>query len=862
MRAKRLLPALLLLSGFCGISYEILYAKLLGNLLGDRFTISASVLLTFLLGIGFGTLYAHRFVRKLWAIEAGIGLYAALMVVSYGWIDQVVYERVPLVGTSIAACAVVSIVLLAVPAFLVGCSVPLFAAYLSTLRSTQVFSMTYGVYNFGAALTALTLEFVLLRSVGLRAATLWLALLNGVVAAGLLLLMRTTPLIPPPRENRLRFAPRDLTALVLVSVASAIFQLLMIKVAECVIGPFNETFSLVLAVVLLGLALGSLAVGRLGLSFRGALFLSLAGLTALLALHSQALAGYAALRQEAIQTYPLLVLLKFGLVALLMGVPAIGFGATIPALLRTHQDVARESGQLLFLSSLGNAAGFALMAFVLHRNLDYGPLILVIITITAAGLMLHLGPRRPAAWAGLALVLFAVAAQRQLWNESLLYYGHEFFFSTKKLQKKRNSHFLADRFKGFQDVFAITWMNGKPSFFINGYISIPLTAVAEKVAGALSVMAAPRTDNALVLGVGSGATAATVGLVFEHTDAVEINAVILKNLHRMAEYNFDIEHMPSVSIIHDDGIHFVKTAPRRYSLIVNTVTTPIYFSSSKMYTRDFLRHVVAKLEPDGVYTTWVDRDLGHRGVDIILETLDSAFEECWLSYLKSSYYLLTCSNAEIAPHQSRTIFGNETLSRYLAQHNQLASRMIPYSLLSTRALSLRSADGAPVNTLDFPVLEHEMARLNQDTLLDFNRRLQQDLDLPRIRDLLADVLEWKPGELALWSDVRTSKESTLRRILHTTVPLQFGDVTDDYARAALEVAEEIGSPEAYALYGKALYERGTYREAIEAFSRLADLDPEDSETQEFLGRCYEKLDELESAGEHYRRARELASRSR
>ena len=43
---KRLLPVLLLVSGFCGISYEILYTKLLGNLLGDQFTISAAVPLT------------------------------------------------------------------------------------------------------------------------------------------------------------------------------------------------------------------------------------------------------------------------------------------------------------------------------------------------------------------------------------------------------------------------------------------------------------------------------------------------------------------------------------------------------------------------------------------------------------------------------------------------------------------------------------------------------------------------------------------------------------------------------------------------------------------------------------------------
>ena len=77
--------------------------------------------------------------------------------------------------------------------------------------------------------------------------------------------------------------------------------------------------------------------------------------------------------------------------------------------------------------------------------------------------------------------------------------------------------------------------------------------------GALSAAFAPRTDEALVLGIASGATASTVGLIFDHVDAVEINAVVLENLFRMAEYNFDIENLPSVNIVHDDGIRFIKT---------------------------------------------------------------------------------------------------------------------------------------------------------------------------------------------------------------------------------------------------------------------------------------------------------------
>lgn len=164
MSARVALPFLLLLSGFCGISYEILYTKLLGNLLGNQFIINATVLLTFLLGIGLGTLCAHRFLRFLWVIEAGIGVYAALMAIFQAPIDRFVFTQIPFLGTNIAACALVAFCLLAVPAFLVGCSVPLFASYLGTLRTRRVFATTYAIYNIGAAVTALAMEFLLLRS--------------------------------------------------------------------------------------------------------------------------------------------------------------------------------------------------------------------------------------------------------------------------------------------------------------------------------------------------------------------------------------------------------------------------------------------------------------------------------------------------------------------------------------------------------------------------------------------------------------------------------------------------------------------------------------------------------------------------
>src|SRR5215510_369139 len=87
-RRAALFPVLLFFSGYCGIYYEVLYARYLGNMVGDQFAVVTSVLLTFLLGIGLGTLIAHVLWRFLWAIEAAIWLYALLFTLGQGALDH------------------------------------------------------------------------------------------------------------------------------------------------------------------------------------------------------------------------------------------------------------------------------------------------------------------------------------------------------------------------------------------------------------------------------------------------------------------------------------------------------------------------------------------------------------------------------------------------------------------------------------------------------------------------------------------------------------------------------------------------------------------------------------------------------
>jgi len=862
----KLFALLMLLSGFAGISYEILYGRILGNMVGDQFAVSAAILMTFLLGIGFGSAYAHRLWRWLWAIEAGIGCYGALIAFTQPLIERIVYAGSSLFADNLSGSILICVLLLIIPAFLIGCSLPLFAGYFDRANQQHAsasFCRVYMVYNLGAALTALLIEFYFIRNLGIRGTVVMFAIVNGLIAIGLwtgfadmrhdatgkagkdFVISRVFRIIPTGR-----WLP-----LVLASIASAIFQLFMVKYSELVFGPFRESFALVLSLILLGITLGSLLVRRFSLSFTTVMWLNLGGLLWLMLSAGGAIYVYAALYGLVRNHFWLIIVLKWLMLSALMLLPALSFGATIPALL-SHQkeaslegdaspeeEISLESGAMLFISSLANVIGFLLMVFVLHRFLDYGVQLLIIGGISALALVVYCKGQLRHLIAACMVVVALAGWQHFKWDEDLLFLSYTTFTDVEEMRQERGDFSFPDRYKGYQDVFSINWMDGDPYFFINGYISIPLNNPSEKIVGALSSLYTPRLDHALVLGLGSGATASTAGLFFKRTEVVEINLVVRENLFRMAQWNFDIEHNPRVDIVVDDAIHYVKTGEEKYSMILNTVTTPLYFSSSKLYTRDFFDSVGNRLTPDGVYITWMDSRIGNVGTDIILRTLRKSFRHCAILYVKASYFLLVASNEPIHAQQSDAVTHNPELVANLMKKHGIMAKWLPYHLMHSDAFSLIGDPDGPINTADDPVLEFEMARLYNSGIYHFKSRLKKAFNIEDVRQALGEIGDAFPADLVAQAKERLEDSSITRR----WIKLLSG--TPGYARKVklaeldkrIAKAKVEGTARSYHAVGTQLMRLGRYTKAISVFQRVLELEPGYNDAYYNMGSCYERL---------------------
>ena len=721
--SRHLLSALAIASGWCGIAYELLYSRLLTTYLGDMFHVNAAILTSFLLGIGLGSAIAHRFTRWLWLIELLIGAYAFLVAGGLFVVEtRLLQEGLSLLGGSRLAVIGATFALTLFPASMIGFSVPLFAYYAQAHGRGSgpgaSFRRVYWLYNLGAGLCVLSMEYGLLRWWGIRASLLCLASLN---AASGCLLFRFRPELsstsaPPPPSGILG---AEEMALFGVGVLSGLYQLFLLKLTEILFGPFHENFALVLAWSLSGIALSSLLIQRLKITFHSLLLLGSALIASVFICFGPLIYTWAVLNGAVGGTWALSRVLKIAMLGLLGGGPILIFGATIPALVTRASSETRSSGRLLSISSFGNCAGYLLAVFLVYERMSYAALALLFPTglwIAALVARRARGVRTPA-WAvpSLALSLLVLAA----WPGSLLRLSYREYISLEVLNRAIAGIAGFEELRRFdENVKLIRTSSGETEVVINGYRSLVSshahrTNLKELIVGIAPALYAKKHQRALVLGVGTGITAGATASMFRKTTGIEINPAVIAALPRFQDHNLNLLARPEFELVLDDGLSFLARTREKYDAIVSTVTSPLYFSSSKLYTREFLELAKSRLAPGGVYAMWFDSRVTAEGAKIIFRTVQQSFSDCHLVYLSAVYSELICGTGELSPRDiPAEAWSPELLAKIGSERLDLTPNQLLRALIFPKHRILSSTWEAPVNTFDRPQLEFLMASVS------------------------------------------------------------------------------------------------------------------------------------------------------
>ena len=275
--SNRFLPLLLILfigSGCAALIYEIVWFQLLQLVIGSS-AISLGVLLgTYMGGMCLGSLLLPRYVssrrhplRVYAMIEAGIGVFGLLVLFGVPLLDHV-YAAIAGHGLwGILLRAIIAAICLLPPTLLMGASLPAIARWIETTpRGVSWLGFFYGGNIAGAVFGCLLAGFYLLRVYNMATATFVAVAINSAVALIAYRLAQETPYAPAPEPGR-DSAPsgaRSIYFAIALSGLSALgAEVVWTRLLGLMIGATVYTFSIILAVFLVGLGIGSATASQI-----------------------------------------------------------------------------------------------------------------------------------------------------------------------------------------------------------------------------------------------------------------------------------------------------------------------------------------------------------------------------------------------------------------------------------------------------------------------------------------------------------------------------------------------------------------------------------------------------------------------
>jgi spermidine synthase len=681
--------ALTVLTGFSGLVYEITWQKYLATLLGSHSEATAAVLALFLGGLAGGYSLFGVATRRLTArgggaaslllsyaaLEAGIGLWALAFPVLFS-AAQALATLLPHGGSAVGFALDVSLsaLLIVPPALLMGATIPMLTQALARdlADATRCHALIYALNTAGAFVGALAAGFWLVPALGLVGVLRAMAVVNLFAGAAFALLgLRSReavatagePAPASPSSPGRNFAVLG-TAALLCGFAMMTFQTVLIRLGALSFGASELTFSMVVAVFVLCIAIGSLCVSTLHRVPAWLLPADLWGLTIGLALL------YTQLQNTPYWAYALRIVYRdspaafyaysiqsFLAMLVVIGPPVALSGAALPLLFhharREAGGLGDAAGRLYSWNTLGSLLGALIGGYALLHWLDLhhvsrvalGALALAAALVTARALPAS-GVLGGTALAGVAL---AAIAALPAWAPERLSAG---------LFRKRDE--LRNTFAG-PDAFFGTYRQGRQIF----YDDDPVASIAVKegsqdgerwlavltngksdsgvpgdypttgMLGLLPSLLAHDARRVFVVGWGTGVTVGELAALESVQEVVvaEISPAVMKTAPIFADYNLQAQASPKLRVILSDAYRALQRSEGLFDVIVSEPSNPWVSGVEMLYSREFLEAARDRLAPGGVHAQWFHTyETNAETMDLVFRTFSSVFEHSAVWY--------------------------------------------------------------------------------------------------------------------------------------------------------------------------------------------------------------------------------------
>jgi spermidine synthase len=130
----------------------------------------------------------------------------------------------------------------------------------------------------------------------------------------------------------------------------------------------------------------------------------------------------------------------------------------------------------------------------------------------------------------------------------------------------------------------------------------------QRMLGHMTTLVPESPDSVLVIGFGAGVTAGAVSIdpLLGRETIAEIEPLVPRVASEFfAPHNFDVANNPKVEIHLDDARHFLLTTDEKFDAITSDPLDPWVKGAATLYTREFFEVVKQHLNPGGVVTLFV-----------------------------------------------------------------------------------------------------------------------------------------------------------------------------------------------------------------------------------------------------------------
>jgi spermidine synthase len=674
-------------SGCAALIYEIVWLQLLQFVIGSSAVSLGLLLAAYMGGLCLGSAALPRLVS--WQrnplvvyafLELGIAAFGMITLFGLPALGRV-YLAGPTSGMlGLVMRGAVAAACLLPPTVLMGASFPAVARWVeSTPKAVSWLGALYSANIAGAVLGCLLAGFYLLRVYDMATATYAAAVINAAVALVAFLLSGTWQTPRPQRRDE----GSDPTApgAVLVYIAIALSGLTALgaevvwtRLLSLLLGATVYTFSIILAVFLIGLwagsGLGSLLVRRISYPR-----LALAGTQILLA---AAIAETAYTLTYVLPYWPVDPWLSMNpwftfdldMVRCIRTIlPAtLLWGASFPMALASAaahgQDPARLSGQIYAANTAGSIAGaLAFSLFLIPTIGTRGSqqlliaLAVVAALLAAASFVWGVRDRIPtirlrtkivmaATLAGALLAGWGLAATISDVRWQMIAYGRRVAPILRGLDPSSEAKplFVGE---GMNSSVVITDRAGQRFFYVSGKSeasSALLDMRLQRLMGHLPALLHREPRSALVVGFGAGVTA---GSFMTYPDVENVVICELEPLIPPASneffgaQNYNVLDDSRTRMVYDDARHYILSTSEKFDVITTDPIHPWVKGTSALYSKEYFELVRDHLNPGGVAAQWLPLyESDEQTVKTQLATFFNVFPSgtVWSNYLNGNGY--------------------------------------------------------------------------------------------------------------------------------------------------------------------------------------------------------------------------------